>query len=379
MRIGSVYSGVLGLDVGVEHASGGKVVWTCESEAYPRAVIFKHRSALPCYTSDEAIPEDAESVDCLIGGVPCQPSSIAGKRKGTNDDRWRWPHFMALARRFGPRFIFVENPPGLLSLDDGRAFGWILSQLDAMGFDARWLSLRASDVGAPHRRERIFLLAWRRVADADSERPEPATTDARGPTECDGGMAHTYSDGFQRVGGIEPVASASECSGSSSSMADPDGSGCAEQRQCGLSQDSHTQPGDDALRCDGTQSLDNSDSTRLQGTAPLVGPSERCEQACEGKAESSVGRVLDGTSSGLDADRNSGSVSHRLESHTWPAPPGAQFDWEAPRVTQEVTNRRARLKALGNAVVPQQAAEAWRRLWLYVPESAKLGLSMSEQ
>lgn len=164
LTIGSVYSGILGLDLGVEVATGGRVLWTCEAAVYPRAVIAKLRPGLPCFLSDEAIPADAPLVDVLIGGPPCQPTSTAGKRKGANDDRWRWPHFLGLARRFRPSLIFVENPASLLSLDGGRAFGGILSELHTLGFDAEWTCVRASDVGAPHRRERLIRGARRRSA-----------------------------------------------------------------------------------------------------------------------------------------------------------------------------------------------------------------------
>jgi DNA (cytosine-5)-methyltransferase 1 len=308
-RIGSVYSGVLGLDLAVEAATGGHTVWTCEAAAYPRAVIAARRPGLPCYESDEAVPDDAPAIDILIGGPPCQPTSNAGKRKGEDDERWRWPQFLELCRRLEPRAVFVENPPALLTLDGGRPFGAILGILAALGFDARWTCLRASDVGAPHRRDRLFLLAWR-----------AAVADAGGADLADADRGRFAG---QRLGGLldgerAPLGHDVDGCGGAGSVGDADGEGCE-----GAGSDSHEGR---ARPCDGRGSRRR-------------------------EAQSGVCRVLDGP-------------TYRLDEHRWPAPPGEeQAVWEPRRTTTAPTkDRRPRLKALGNAVVRQQAAEAWRRL-----------------
>lgn len=164
MRIGSMYSGIGGMDLAVLAATEphGRVVWHCESGPYPRAVLAERFPGVPCYESDEAIDETAAPIDCLIGGPPCQPSSLAGKRKGADDDRWRWPQFLRVVGLLRPSVIYMENPSALLTLDDGQAFHGILGALTEMGFDAEWTCVRASDVGAPHRRERLFILAYSR-------------------------------------------------------------------------------------------------------------------------------------------------------------------------------------------------------------------------
>lgn len=110
------------------------------------------------------------SPDLIIGGFPCQPFSTAGRREGKSDDRYLWPEFARIIGELRPRMVLVENVPGLLSLRRplagaagepvwDYAFGDILRDLSQMGFDARWASVRASDAGAPHKRERIFILA----------------------------------------------------------------------------------------------------------------------------------------------------------------------------------------------------------------------------
>ncbi len=96
-------------------------------------------------------------VDLLSAGFPCQPVSSAGKRRAQEDERWLWPHVARVVCEVRPRIVALENVPGLLV----RGFGDVLGELAALGFDAEWLCLRASEFGAPHIRRRVFVLAWR--------------------------------------------------------------------------------------------------------------------------------------------------------------------------------------------------------------------------
>ena len=110
---------------------------------------------------------ELEHVDCLIGGFPCQPVSVAGKRQAQNDDRWLWTEFIRVVREVQPRIVVVENVPGLLTANDGLAFGEVLGDLAASGFDAEWDCIPAAAVGADHLRYRVFIVAY-----AASERME---------------------------------------------------------------------------------------------------------------------------------------------------------------------------------------------------------------
>ena len=101
----------------------------------------------------------AGRVDFIFGGIPCQPWSVAGKRQGSADARDLWPDFYRIVREVGPRFVLLENVPGLLTGDGGRQFGTILGQLAEAGYCVEWHVLGADDVGAPHRRKRVWVLA----------------------------------------------------------------------------------------------------------------------------------------------------------------------------------------------------------------------------
>jgi len=99
------------------------------------------------------------AVDLVTAGFPCPPVSVAGRRKGVDDDRWLWPEVWRICSDVGADVLFVENVAGLVA--DGRAFGSILGDLAEGGWSAEWLCVRASDVGASQKRRRVFVLAWR--------------------------------------------------------------------------------------------------------------------------------------------------------------------------------------------------------------------------
>lgn len=98
-------------------------------------------------------------VDCIHAGVPCQPWSVAGKRKGKDDERNLWPDTLRIIGEVGPHYVFLENVPGIVSWNGGEYLAWIVGRLAGLGYDCRWTLLGADQVGAPHRRERWWLLA----------------------------------------------------------------------------------------------------------------------------------------------------------------------------------------------------------------------------
>ena len=165
MRIGSLFTGTGALDMAVAAHYGATVAWHCEFDKHPSAILAHHYPDIPNHHDVTSVDWAAvEPVDILTGGYPCQPFSHAGNRKGTNDERHLWPYVADSLRVLRPRLAVFENVAGHLSL----GFDTVLADLAALGFDAEWVVVRASDAGAPHRRERLFIVA----ADADRRRHE---------------------------------------------------------------------------------------------------------------------------------------------------------------------------------------------------------------
>lgn len=156
MRYGSLFSGVGGIDLGLERA-GLTCAWQIENEPYARRVLEKHWPDVPKYGDiKELDPHGLERVDLVAGGFPCQSVSFAGKGKAQDDERWLWPEFERVLRVLRPRYALMENVPGLLS----RGLGILLGDLSSLGYDAEWESVSAAAFGAPHLRRRVFLVAY---------------------------------------------------------------------------------------------------------------------------------------------------------------------------------------------------------------------------
>ena len=144
-----------------------RVVWQCESDPWARAVLARHWPGVPCYPDVAKLAgADIEPVDVLCGGFPCQGLSDAGLRLGLLDPRsGLWSEFARLIRELHPGWVVVENVPGLLV----RGMGRVLGDLAASGYDAEWDCLPASAFGAPHRRDRVWIVAYPAAAVADPE------------------------------------------------------------------------------------------------------------------------------------------------------------------------------------------------------------------
>lgn len=156
LTIGSLFSGIGGLDLGVERATGGTVTWQCEADPYCRRVLAKHWPGVPIF--QDVVGLEPPPVDMLIGGFPCQDISPAGKKVGIDGGKsGLWGEYARIIGLLLPRFVFIENIADLAS----RGLARVLGDLASFGFNAEWDTLGACCVGAPHRRERLFILAAR--------------------------------------------------------------------------------------------------------------------------------------------------------------------------------------------------------------------------
>ena len=155
MKVGSLFSGMGGFDLGLERA-GMRVEWQVEIDPWCQALLMAERPTIQVYGDIKKIVwETVRPVDIVCGGFPCQPVSVAGKRQAQNDPRWLWPEFLRCIRILRPRYILIENVPGLLTA----GFADVLSGLASCGYDAEWDCLPASAIGAHHRRDRVWIIA----------------------------------------------------------------------------------------------------------------------------------------------------------------------------------------------------------------------------
>jgi DNA (cytosine-5)-methyltransferase 1 len=189
VTVGSLFSGVGGLDLAVEEFFGARTVWHCEYDKEPSKVLAARWPGVPNLGDITAVDwATVEPVDIMCGGFPCQDLSLSGRRAGMRPGTRSglWSDFVKAITALRPSVVIIENVRGLLSgcaesdsdmepcprcVDDGcgkphaprlRALGRVLGDLDSLGFDAEWVGLPASSVGAPHGRFRVFVLAYAR-------------------------------------------------------------------------------------------------------------------------------------------------------------------------------------------------------------------------
>ena len=170
LRVLDLFSGIGGFSLGLERTGGFDTVAFCEIELFPRRVLAKHWPEVPCYEdvrtlTSARLAADGITPNVLTGGFPCQDISIAGKQAGIGEGTRSglYAEVVRLASEIRFEYIILENVSALLSGPNNNAGAWfasILSDLAAIGYDAEWHNIPASALGGPHRRERVWVIAY---------------------------------------------------------------------------------------------------------------------------------------------------------------------------------------------------------------------------
>lgn len=372
MRIGSLFSGYGGLDMAVREVLGGRVAWHCEIDPPPARILAHHHPDVPNLGDITAADwAGVEPVDVLTGGFPCQDVSLAGRRAGISSGTRSglWNHMADVIDRLRPGLVAIENVRGLLSahadsplepcpwcvgggpVSGLRALGAVLGDLADLGYDARWCGLRAADVGAPHARFRVFVVAWP-AADTDGVGQVRGGSSRGwwgGPADDDLAAADTSGWELQRRG----------VSGVLAGEAGP-GEGEGTQRE----RDRH--PAGDGSAA----AADPSGGRREEHPERHLGE-ETGQQAPLGG--NPAGRVLDWGAYEPAIRRWEHILGRVAPAPTQTSKRGGQqlspgfVEWMMGLPAGHVTgvpglSRAEQLKALGNGVVPQQAAAALRAM-----------------
>jgi len=167
-----LFSGIGGFSLGLERSGAFETVAFCEIEPFPRKVLAKHWPRVPCYhdirtLTAARLAADGIAVDAICGGFPCQDISTAGQGRGLDGARsGLWFEYARLIGELRPKYVIVENVAALLSNGIGR----VLGDLSEVGYDAEWEVISASNIGAPHNRDRVWIVAY----PAGERRPEVA-------------------------------------------------------------------------------------------------------------------------------------------------------------------------------------------------------------
>lgn len=303
----SLFSGIGGLDLAAEWA-GFTTVGQCEMSDYPTAVLEKHWPDVPRWRDIRTLGKESfyektgrGTVDVISGGFPCQPFSVAGKQRGKEDERFLWPEMLRVIRELKPHCVVGENVPGIIKI----AARQVVEDLERAGYHVVVLQFEAAAVGAWHRRARCFFVAcagrWDLVADS------------------------------MRSGRIYRKIELDAA----------EGDGKALTQSAGR----HT-------------ALSDAESERREGQ-PSARTAEQDEKPWEMQPDAvySIGTAIHNTVCGRFDRINRRCESQELaDGRLWAAEPGVG------RVVDGLPCRVERIRALGNAVVPQQAYPIFRAL-----------------
>ena len=156
-----LFSGIGGFSLALEKV-GFKTIAFCENDPYCRLLLQKHWKGVTIHNDIKKLEakDIKEPIDILTGGFPCQPYSVAGKQKGTDDNRCLWPDMFRIIKEVKPTFVIAENVRGIINIQDGMVFETVCSDLEAEGFEVQSFVIPAAGVNAPHKRERVWIVGY---------------------------------------------------------------------------------------------------------------------------------------------------------------------------------------------------------------------------
>ena len=154
MRVLDLFSGIGGFSLGLEKA-GMQTIAFCETDDYCQRVLAKHWPGIPIYGDIRELDGTGIACDVISGGFPCQPFSVAGKQRGKEDDRHLWPEMLRVIAQARPAWVIGENVPGIIRME----LDTVLSDLEGLGYTTRTFVIPACAVDAPHRRDRVWVIA----------------------------------------------------------------------------------------------------------------------------------------------------------------------------------------------------------------------------
>mgnify|MGYP003150205517 FL=1 len=319
MKVIDLFSGIGGFSLGLESTGGFETVQFVENNEWCQKVLAKNFPGVPI-TGDikNYEPKKSDGIGLVCGGFPCQPFSVAGKRKGTEDDRHLWPEMLRVIKSVKPKYIIGENVRNLTSIQDGMVFEQVCTDLENEGYEVQSFIIPASAVNAPHQRYRVWIVAYSDSIGNQSILREKISR--RKDTET----SDTKSSG--RGDRRNTISSASRDERQSTNVADSESIKPREQTEWKRGKD--TERGSDdsrGIKEKRSANVAYSDSKGLQGHR---------ESSNRINEETITTTNSKGRSEGMDHKRF--SVEPRVG-----------------RVAHGIPHRVDRIKGLGNAIVPQ--------------------------
>ena len=409
LKILDLFSGLGGFSLGLERTGRYKTVAFCEIDKYCTLLLQKHWKGIKVYNDVKKITKEGfeadgiESPDIITGGFPCQPFSVAGKQKGTSDDRHLWPEMFRIIKAFKPRFVIGENVPGIVNIQDGVVFETVCTDLESQGYEVQPFNIPAAAVGAPHQRKRIWIIATLADSVSNDERREISRSyEEKGRVQEEHRSKDSASGIFSRTSEIRKSNNGYEAMENSGRTLQQ-GSSIREKNEDEVGKENANQhqrssSSSESNVANTNTRLSDGQKKELQSRGQASISSREGENVANAKSISSDGREIGQHSEesrekrkigievgGVSSDRQklANTDSERLEglgqsrsqfNETSSSTSSSEerqgqvgqgwweFEPNVGRVAHGVPGRVHRLKALGNSIVPQIAEEIGRAI-----------------
>ncbi len=160
LKLLDLFSGIGGFSLGLESTGYFETIAFVEKDKFCQQVLKKNFKDIPIESEVRDVKGDRYAADIVCGGFPCQPFSVAGKRKGTDDDRYLWDETIRIVRECKPRWFIGENVEGIINIQEGMVLRQVCDDLEKEGFEVQCVVIPASGIGAWHQRKRVWILAY---------------------------------------------------------------------------------------------------------------------------------------------------------------------------------------------------------------------------
>ena len=379
LKILDLFSGLGGFSLGLERTGNFETVAFCEIDKYCTLLLQKHWKGVKIYNDVKEITKErleADGVqlpDVITGGFPCQPFSVAGKQKGTSDDRHLWPEMFRIIQEFTPRWVVGENVKGITNIQDGMVFEAVCTDLEGTGYEVRTFNIPAAGVGAPHRRERMWIVAHSSKFGCGSrsnnwEGRQVSNNEARQFTK-DQSEQQRWESGSRKESNTRSITESRNNQRNEFRRQDLSGSKNVENARRTLRPGTELrEKNEDEIRKEDANQHQRSGSPSESDVANTnSGRSHEPNNEIQtgrnipisssedvANTESSLGndiQAVAGTSGSTTQEVSGDGSSVRGESAWW------DFEPDVGRVAHGIPGRVYRLKGLGNSIIPQIAQE----------------------
>jgi DNA (cytosine-5)-methyltransferase 1 len=388
-----LFSGIGGFSLGLEATGGFETVAFCDVEEFPRKVLQKHWPDVKQYkdikelTYEKLKADGIDTIDIITGGYPCQPFSVAGRKKGEEDPRHLWPEYFRLVKECRPTWVIGENVGGHIKL----GLDTVLENLESQGYAVRTFSIPASAVGANHKRERVWIVAYserndnqRQISGVNGEekkisrehREDNSTTRKFSRTSSiwktdNGNVEDTRRSLWQgselqrqnenEIGEGNANQSERSSSSSKSDVADTKSHGSFNEQKRDIKSLGGKSKKEERRKRNQSSVCSSSRSTEMADTESISSYGRELKQHQKKSGEEGTTRIKTGRVSSDGANTDSERLQGQWSEHQLSESQGEeqigwngwwQFEPNVGRVAHGVPSRVDRLKGLGNSLVP---------------------------